>query len=156
MLKDIKITRTDTLDSKIKELIKELDEELRGHYGDAQDSYTPHNDVSKGFSAILIEQNEEPIGCGAFKQYNETSGELKRIFIKHKARGQGISKVLVKALEEWMLEKNLSIAVLETGNKQIEALGLYEKLGYQRMPNYGVYVGMEATSICMKKDLREM
>ena len=152
-MKDIKIIRTDTLNPKIKELIKLLDKELRGYYGDIQDNYDVHNDTSKGFSAILIEENEEPIGCGAFKPYDEISGELKRIFLKKEARGKGISKLLVKALEDWMLEKNLSISILECGDRQPEALGLYQKLGYKIIPKYGVYIDMP-NSICMKKELK--
>ena len=151
-MKDIKIIRTDTLNLKVKELIKALDKELRGYYGDIQDSYTPHNDVSKGFPTILIEQAGKPIGCGAFKPYDKTSAELKRVFLKKEARGKGLSKLMVKALEDWMLERNLSIARLETGGKQLEALGLYQKLGYKVIPKYGVYVDMP-NSICMKKDL---
>ena len=151
-MKDIKITRTDTLNPKIKELIKALDNELRDLYGDSQDNYTTHNDLSKGFPAILIEQNETPIGCGAFKQYDETSGELKRIFLKPEMRGQGISKLIVKALEDWMIEENLPVSRLETGPKQIAALALYKKLGYKVIPNYGVYVDMP-NSICMRKGL---
>ena len=116
-MKDLKITRTNTLDPKIKGLIKLLDKELRGYYGDIQDNYDVHNDTSKGFSAILIEENEEPIGCGAFKPYDETSAELKRIFLRNEARGKGLSKLIVKALEDWILEENLPIARLETGKK---------------------------------------
>ena len=41
-MKDIKIIRTDTLNPKIKELIKLLDKELRGYYGDIQDNYDIH------------------------------------------------------------------------------------------------------------------
>ena len=151
-MKDINIIRTNTLNPKIKELIKFLDKELRDYYGDVQDNYTPHNDVSKGFPAILIEQNGLSIGCGAFKPYDKTSGELKRIFLKKEVRGKGLSKHLMKALEDWMLEENLSVAILETGDKQPEALGLYQKLGYKPIPKYGVYVNMP-NSICTKKEL---
>ena len=152
-MKDIKIIRTDTLNPKVKELIKDLDKELRNYYGDIQDSYTPHNDVSKGFPAILFEQNGIPIGCGAFKPYDKISGELKRIFLKKEVRGKGLSKLIVKALENWMLEDNLSIAILECGDRQPEAIGLYQKLDYKVIPKYGVYVDMP-NSICMRKDLK--
>jgi hypothetical protein len=40
------------------------------------------------------------------------------------------------------------------GNRQPEAAILYKKQGYQVIPNYGQYIGMEETSICMKKELR--
>jgi len=44
--------------------------------------------------------------------------------------------------------------VLEHGNKQPEASKLYQKQGYTVIPNYGQYIGMEETSICMRKPIR--
>ncbi|WP_407524361.1 GNAT family N-acetyltransferase [Lacibacter sp. MH-610] len=55
-------------------------------------------------------------------------------------------------LEQWAKEEGYSAAVLETGKKQPEAIRLYEKCGYSRIPNYGQYAGVE-NSVCMKKEL---
>ncbi|HAJ81167.1 MAG TPA: GNAT family N-acetyltransferase, partial [Zunongwangia profunda] len=41
---------------------------------------------------------------------------------------------------------------LETGNKMLEAIRLYEKSNYKVVPNYGQYNGIE-DSICFKKHL---
>jgi GNAT superfamily N-acetyltransferase len=55
-------------------------------------------------------------------------------------------------LETWAAELGCSKCVLETGGKQPEAIRLYEKSGYKRIPNYGQYVGVE-NSICFEKSL---
>jgi len=50
------------------------------------------------------------------------------------------------------VENGYSSAVLETGIKQNEAIGLYNCLGYRVVPNFGEYAG-NSNSICMKKKL---
>ncbi|WP_369804232.1 hypothetical protein [Siphonobacter sp. SORGH_AS_0500] len=42
--------------------------------------------------------------------------------------------------------------VLETGKRQQPAIALYTRSGYQPIPNYGQYIGMD-NSVCMKKNL---
>jgi putative acetyltransferase len=41
---------------------------------------------------------------------------------------------------------------LETGQKQPEAIKLYQKAGYQIIPNFGPYVNAE-NSVCMEKTI---
>jgi len=53
-------------------------------------------------------------------------------------------------LESWASELNFKYCVLETGKRQPEAIALYKKNGYQIIPNYGQYHGIE-NSICFQK-----
>jgi putative acetyltransferase len=55
-------------------------------------------------------------------------------------------------LEAWAAELSYEKCVLETGKKQVEAIGLYQKNGYQKIPNYGQYIGVE-NSLCFEKKL---
>ncbi len=151
-MEGIKIIKTDTQNPAMQGLIRLLDKELRGEYNDFQDVYSTMNDVSAGIPAVLLELDGEPIGCGAFKPHDKQSGELKRIFVHPDHRGKGFSKKIVNALEEWIITDGFSNAILETGTKQIAALGLYKKFGYQVIENYEPYKGIP-TSICMKKVL---
>jgi putative acetyltransferase len=52
----------------------------------------------------------------------------------------------------WASELNCVECVLETGKRQVEALSLYSKNNYQRIPNYGQYIGID-NSICFGKKL---
>jgi GNAT superfamily N-acetyltransferase len=51
----------------------------------------------------------------------------------------GISKLILKELENCAKDLGFSKAILYTGIKQYEAIGLYEKDGYARIDNYGQY-----------------
>jgi putative acetyltransferase len=56
-------------------------------------------------------------------------------------------------LEAWAAELGYPKCVLETGKRQPEAIALYEKQGYQRISNYGQYIGVE-NSVCFEKVLK--
>ena len=92
------------------------------------------------------------MACGAFKEYDSNSVELKRIFVVHEQRRQGLGKLIVNKLEAIAKSKGYKHAILETGIKQYEAIELYKKYGYYIIPNYGPYIG-NFLSICMKKGL---
>jgi GNAT superfamily N-acetyltransferase len=76
--------------------------------------------------------------------------EVKRMYVLPNNRGKGIATTLLWELEKWALELGYMKCVLETGKRQPEAISLYEKSGYQRIPNYGQYKGVE-NSICFEK-----
>jgi putative acetyltransferase len=96
--------------------------------------------------------NNEPVGCGCFKPFDNTSVEIKRMFVKPEARGNKISALILQELEDWAQGLGFENTVLETGSKQVEALGLYQKAGYTLIPNYGPYIDLP-DSICFKKVL---
>jgi putative acetyltransferase len=56
-------------------------------------------------------------------------------------------------LETWASELSFEKCILETGKRQPEAIRLYEKNGYKRIPNYGQYAQIE-NSVCFEKDFK--
>jgi GNAT superfamily N-acetyltransferase len=94
----------------------------------------------------------KPIGCAAFKHYEEGIAEMKRVFLHNEYRGNGYAKELIRRLEELAKSKGYRTLILETGKPLEAALGLYAKLGYQIIENYGQYKDMPL-SVCMKKDI---
>jgi len=114
--------------------------------------YTEHNKTGVLQTALVGYLDESPVACGCFKIVDEKTIELKRMFVRKAQRGQGLSTLLLQALEDWAKELGYHHAILETGIKQLAAMNLYEKSGYEITVNYEPYVGME-TSICMKKRL---
>ena len=148
----IELLRTSSSNPDFNSLIKELDKGLKDNYGSLQTEYDKYNKIESLNTVVVAYENKEAVGCGCFKQYNSDSVEIKRMFVKPEHRGKGISKKILTELEKWAFETGYSSAVLETGTKQIEAIGLYSKSGYQRIENYGQYQNMSA-SICFKKDL---
>ncbi len=148
----IEILRTDNGNSDFISLIRLLDEDLKERYGSLQKQFDVHNNVDKISDVVVIYRDESPVACGAFKEYDSDAIEMKRIFVKKEYRNQGLAWLLVKKLEEIAKEKGYKHAVLETGIKQPEAVGLYKKLGYERIQNYSPYTG-NSNSVCMKKEL---
>lgn len=151
-MKTISLIRTNSDHAHFRKLVGELDADLRARNGDMMDIYDQHNIIEHNDTVVIAYLDDEPAGCGCFKLYDAESVEIKRMFVRSAARGYGISKQVLTELENWARELGFSSAVLETGSLQVEALALYNKAGYQSIPQYGVYVGLP-DSVCFKKSL---
>lgn len=146
------LKRTNSDNPHFRHLVPALDAELRSHYKEKQDEYDKHNVIEFIDTVVVAYKDDMPVGCGCFKKFDTDAVEIKRMFVKKDFRGQGIAFAILKQLEEWAMETGYSFTMLETGNKQIEAINLYKKMGYTPVPCYGPYVNLSA-SICMKKAL---
>jgi len=93
----------------------------------------------------------ELVGCAALK-FHADYAEVKRVFVKPEFRGRGLSRALMSSLHALALEHGQNTLRLETGDKQLEALGLYQTLGYGRIEPFGEY-RCTPQSICMEKVL---
>ncbi|MGO4592428.1 GNAT family N-acetyltransferase [Leifsonia sp. 2TAF2] len=82
----------------------------------------------------------------------EPNAELKRMFVHEDARGRGLARSLLGALEAAAADAGVPEIRLETGPLQHAAIALYERAGYARIPNFGPYVGDEF-SVCYAKAL---
>jgi GNAT superfamily N-acetyltransferase len=149
---DIKIINTNSANSHFHELIKLLDADLAARYGGLQKEYDKHNKVDMINDVVVVYKAAVPAGCGAFKEFAPGAVEMKRVFVKDEYRRQGLSKLIMSELERQAKSKGYKYAVLETGIKQHEAIGLYKNLGYIVTENFGPYIGMES-SVCMRKEL---
>ncbi|WP_426670514.1 GNAT family N-acetyltransferase [Mucilaginibacter sp. McL0603] len=150
--KTITIKRTDSNDLDFPQLVALLNQELRERYGGQESIYDSYDQISNLDTVVMGYINDLSIGCGCFKKYDDTTVEIKRMFVKPDERRQGIGSNILSELEIWAKEKGFLYAVLETANKQHESIALYKKAGFSIIPNYGQYVGKEI-SVCMKKKL---
>lgn len=144
--------RTDASHPDFRDLVKWLDQELADRDGEDHAFYHQFNTIEALKHVVVLYKNDVPVGCGAIKKFNDTSAEVKRMFVKPDYRGQGLASVVLKELELWASELGFGSCVLETGKKQPEAIALYKKNGYSIIPNYGQYIGIE-NSVCFKKVL---
>ncbi|WP_347373103.1 GNAT family N-acetyltransferase [Aequorivita sp. Q41] len=149
----MKLLRADSTNKDFIELVKHLDADLAIRDGDDHSFYDQFNkiDVIKHV-VVAYDDANNPVGCGAIKQYEATSMEVKRMFVPINKRGKGIAVKVLKELELWAKELGNTRCILETGIKQPEAIALYKKSGYQITPNYGQYTGVE-NSVCFEKHL---
>lgn len=142
----------DSSDKNFQKLVSLLDEELAIRDGKDHGFYHQFNGIAGIKNAIVLFQNGRAIGCGAFKPFDGTSVEIKRMYVLPEARGSGAAGKILAGLESRAKNLGFKKAVLETGLKQPEAIGLYQKSGYIRIENYGQYAGIE-NSVCFSKDL---
>jgi GNAT superfamily N-acetyltransferase len=150
---NITLKRTDSTDPDFRSLITLLDKELNERYGELmQSTYDSYNHIIELDTVLMAYRDGIAAGCGCFKKYDDSTAEIKRMFVKNTERGQGVAYQILFGLELWAKELGFTNTILETGDKQHEAIALYQKLGYVITPNYGQYSGME-TSICMRKEL---
>jgi GNAT superfamily N-acetyltransferase len=148
----IKIFRTDTSDPDFRDLVKQLDSDLEIRDGKDHDFYSQFNSLDKIRHVVLAYDDDKPAGCGAIKKYSADTMEVKRMFVLHDHRRKGIAVTVLTELEQWAAELSYTKCILETGKKQPEAIALYRKKGYQQIPNYGQYIGVE-NSVCFEKTL---
>lgn len=146
----VNLLRTDSGNADFRELVRLLDADLAIRDGDEHSFYTQFNLVDKIRHVVVAFENEKAVGCGAFKEYEAGAAEIKRMYVREDKRGKGIAGKILAELENWAKESGFSECVLETGLKQPEAIRLYQKSGYEIIPNYGQYAGVE-NSVCMKK-----
>jgi len=147
------LKRTNSDDKDFHLLVDRLNKYLLIQYGGLQDFYSQFNKIDNIPHVVIVYVNGEPAGCGCFKKFDASSVEIKRMFVAEEHRGNGIGSTLLTELEKWAAELGNTEVVLEMGNRQPEAALLYQKQGFAVIPNYGQYIGMEETSICMKKQL---
>ena len=148
----INIIRTDSENPDFLELVKELDADLRIRDGEDHLFYANLNKTAILKHALVAYRNGQPVGSGALREYEPGILEIKRMYVRPGYRGQGIASKILSALEEWCKELGFPKCILETGINQPEAIGLYEKSGYTRIPNYGNYAGAY-NSVCFEKKL---
>jgi putative acetyltransferase len=146
----IRLLRTNSDNADFRALVTLLDADLRIRDGEEHDFYAQFNKLDKIRHALVAYENETAVGCGAFKEFAAGVAEIKRMFVLPEARRRGVAGKILSELETWAKEQNFSECVLETGLKQPEAVGLYQKSGYEIIPNYGQYAGIE-NSVCMRK-----
>ncbi|HYH15638.1 MAG TPA: GNAT family N-acetyltransferase [Flavisolibacter sp.] len=149
----VTLIKTDSTHPDFHGLIIPLDKELQALYGEEQAFFDQFNKVNMIRHVVIAYNDGRPVGCGAIKEFDADTMEVKRMFVDRRFRGQGIALQVLSALEQWAGELGYKRCVLETGNKQKEAIRLYEKAGYRVIANYGQYVGV-ASSICMEKPIR--
>ncbi|HCA08015.1 GNAT family N-acetyltransferase [Chryseobacterium sp.] len=146
------ITRTDSSHIDFQNLVKLLDADLAIRNGDEHSFYDQFNKINNIKNCIVIYIDEKPAACGAFKKFSEDTVEIKRMYTHPDFRKRGLATAIVQELESWAKESGYAKAVLESSLEQNEALSVYEKSGYCRIPNYGQYIGIDK-SVCYAKIL---
>jgi putative acetyltransferase len=149
----ITINRTGPDDPDFIELVNSLNLEFEEMYGSSKEKFPGENKLHSATRVIVLYDAQKPVACGALKPTAvEGMAELKRMYVLKTYRGQGLSKMILSALENWAHESGYNILRLKTGQKQVAAIGLYASADYTLIDPYGGYKHIP-DSICMEKTL---
>ena len=148
----IEIIRTNSENPDFINLVKQLDAYLKIMDGAEHDFYNQFNNIDVLKNVVVISVDKKAVGCGAIKKFDNTSLEVKRMFVSPDERGKGIAQKVLQELETWAKELGYKKCVLETGKRQVEAVKFYKKCNYKVIENYGQYKEME-NSVCFEKAL---
>lgn len=152
---DVIIERTNVESPPALALIGALNAELSERYPEPGANHFRLNpeEVAPGHGAFLVASVDgTAVGCGAVRRIGETEAEIKRMYVTPAARGRGIARAVLAALEQEARRLGAVRLVLETGERQHEALALYRRAGFAVIPLFGEYAG-SPLSVCMAKVL---
>ena len=149
----LSVIRTDTTNEDFKKLVSLLDAELKELDGEDHSFYAPMNKISLLKYAVVVYEGDETVGCGALKEYEPGTMEVKRMYVPFNNRNRGIATRVLQELENWCRELHYEKCILETGRRQPDAIALYTKNGYIGIPNFGPYA-QDANSLCFEKKLQ--
>lgn len=151
----IKAVRTDSENRDFIELVSRLDADLAERDGEDHSFYAQFNKIDRIQYVVVAYEDKRALGCGAIKEYDPTTMEVKRMYVLPESRGKGIATKILSELENWARELSCEKCILETGKRQPEAMGLYKKYGYKIIPNYAQYADIE-NSLCFEKQVKKM
>ena len=140
-------------DSKLLELINELDQGLAITDGEEHGFYNQFNRLEELSKVFIGYVDDQAIACGGYKMIDEETAELKRMYVKDFYRGKKYGEKLLKHIEKEIIQSGVDQLILETGTKQVAAVKLYTRNGFRRISNYGPYIGKEL-SLCYTKSLK--
>ena len=93
-----------------------------------------------------------PVGMGAHRPVNENTTEVRRMFVNKQVRRSGVGTAILESIEEHARCLGFTALVLETGNRQLPAMALYESFGFYQIEPFGVYAS-DPTSVCFRKEI---
>ncbi|RNB89919.1 GNAT family N-acetyltransferase [Brevibacillus fluminis] len=133
-------------------LIKELSAELATLYqvSDGSAGFAPE-DVEVPRSAFIVARlDDHPVGCGAMRPLDEDTVEVKRMYTRADFRRKGVAQAILIEIERLAGEFGYKSIKLQTGPLQPEAVALYERVGYYRIP---IFSGDWDQVLAFQKDL---
>jgi GNAT superfamily N-acetyltransferase len=144
----ITIKRIDYADPRAAAIRQVMDAEMGELYAGVDESFDDELRTAIGRSlAVHPEQmiatvgafdGDRLVGHAALRPF-EDALEVKRVIVLPEYRGRGVSKFLMAELETIARERGVHRLILQTGDRQVEAIALYERLGYLPIPRFGLY-----------------
>ena len=130
--------RPDTPDAR--QLLAELDAYLLElpYKAESRHAFPIEKLLREQVAFFVTRYDGHPAGCGGLKLYPDY-GEVKRMFVRPSHRGLGLGKAMLDHLASLTRQQGIDVLRLETGIYQVEAIGLYERYGFDRRTPFSEY-----------------
>ncbi|MCS0616361.1 GNAT family N-acetyltransferase [Massilia kyonggiensis] len=136
------IINTETPDQpEVRDMLARLDAYCAALYPAESNHLMDIASLMQGDVLFLVARDVDgaAVGCAALVNRQEY-GEVKRMFVDERRRGLGTGRKLLEHLVMFARMSGLSVLRLETGIHQPEAIGLYERMGFERREPFGDYL----------------
>jgi putative acetyltransferase len=145
--------RPDTTDAMA--LIGELDAHLSSLYAkESQHGLSVEKLIREEVAFFVTRHDGAAAGCGGVKFFGREFAELKRMYVRPQFRGLGLGRLMLEHLTAHVWQQGIRVLRLETGIHQHEAIALYERAGFRRIPPFPPYWD-DPVSRCYEKELGE-
>jgi ribosomal protein S18 acetylase RimI-like enzyme len=144
-------------------LVEQVQEEYVARYGGRDESPIDASEFEDPTGMFFVGRlGSVPVVSGAWRRRTDVlvdgtrlTAEVKRMYVAPTARGLGLARRMLAHLEVTAHAAGLEAVVLETGEKQPEAIELYSSAGYRRIAGFGYYRD-SPLSRCFGKSLRDV
>lgn len=119
---------------------------------DAFDSFRPEDALAPRGVFVIARLDAQPVGCGALREIDVDSAEINRMYVAPTMRRLGVGRTILAELERHAAEFCYRVIRLETGNRQPEAISLYEGSGFHRIPAFGAHAA-DPVSVFFEKEV---
>ncbi len=157
----MRIVPVEWSDPRAERLREEMDLEMRARYVGRHDDdpdFPAKADVAfavhpNDIAAVLlaVDDDDQPVAHAALRILGGRF-EIKKVVVHPSHRGTGLGKRILSGIEDVARELGADSVILQTGDRQPEAVAMYERVGYRRIPVYDPYVPI-TNSMCFAKDL---
>ncbi|WP_375785297.1 GNAT family N-acetyltransferase [Bradyrhizobium sp. Pha-3] len=150
---DISIAPEDPRQPAVRQLIDLSNAHMQALYPPDSNHLAPVETLAAPDTVFLVARRDgEVLGSIAFRLVTPGHAEMKRMFVRADARGHGLGRRLLDALEDAARSRQIARISPETGIRQPEAIGLYRAAGYQDCPPFADYAP-DPLSLFMTKQL---
>jgi putative acetyltransferase len=144
---DVTIERVAAPTDELRQLLAELDEALSGPYlPEQRHAFSLDQLFEDNVRFFAARLDGVAVGCGGVAFYDGFA-EVKRMYTRPTARRKGVAAALLQRLEDEARGAGHSVLRLETGMYQDEAIGFYERAGFERCAAFGDYLDLSPQAI---------